>query len=47
MERAQQMIVGAIRLAGNVLLWEHGDLTLRIESSLSKELALAVAESVG
>jgi hypothetical protein len=41
------VIPDSLRLAGNVLLWEHGDLTLRIESSLSKELALAVAESVG
>jgi len=36
-----------IRLAGNVLLWEQGELTLRIESALSKEEAIRIAESVG
>ena len=34
------------RLAGDVLLWEHGGLTLRLESALSLEDALAIAESV-
>ena len=34
------------RLAGNVLLWEKGDLTLRLEGNLSKEAALRIAESV-
>ena len=34
------------RLAGNVLLWEHGGVTLRLESALSLEAALAIAESV-
>jgi hypothetical protein len=34
------------RLAGNVLIWEHGDLTLRLESALSLEEALAIAESM-
>lgn len=35
------------RLAGNVLLWEVGDLTLRIEADIGKEEALRIAESVG
>jgi hypothetical protein len=35
------------RLAGNVLLWEHGDVTLRLESALSLEEALGIARSVG
>jgi hypothetical protein len=35
-----------IRLAGNVLLWERGELTLRIESGLTKEGAVRVAASV-
>jgi hypothetical protein len=35
-----------IRLAGNVLLWEQGELTLRIEGALGKELALRIASSV-
>jgi hypothetical protein len=34
------------RLAGNVLLWEDDGITLRIESALSREAALAVAESM-
>ena len=35
-----------IRLAGNVLLWEHGKLTLRIESALSKAQAVALAGTI-
>src|SRR5437660_773596 len=34
------------RLAGNTLLWEQGGLTLRIESALSREQALAIARTV-
>jgi hypothetical protein len=34
------------RLAGNVLLWEEDGVTLRLESALSLEDALAIAESV-
>lgn len=34
------------RLAGNVLLWEEDGITLRIESALSREEALAIAESM-
>jgi hypothetical protein len=33
------------RLAGNVLLWQRGDLTLRIESSLTKAEVLRIARS--
>jgi hypothetical protein len=36
----------APRLSGNVLLWEKGDLALRLEANLSKKQALRVAESV-
>ena len=39
-------ISNTLRLAGNVLLWQRGDVTLRIESSLSLEQALAIARSV-
>ena|SRR5438067_4898859 len=35
------------RLAGNVLLWEHGPLTLRLEGRLTKEQALRLARSIG
>jgi hypothetical protein len=34
------------RLAGNVLLWEQNGMTLRLESALTLEDALAIAESV-
>ena len=34
------------RLAGDVLLWEQDGLTLRLESTLSRDEALAIAESV-
>jgi len=35
-----------VRLAGNVLLWESGGVTYRIESTLSMRGALAIAESL-
>lgn len=35
-----------LRLAGSVLLWEQGDVTLRIESALPKAEALRIAASV-
>jgi hypothetical protein len=34
------------RLAGNTLIWEHGPLTLRLESGLSKTQAIRIAESL-
>jgi hypothetical protein len=34
------------RLAGNTLVWQRGDLTLRLEGELSKEEAIRVAESM-
>jgi hypothetical protein len=36
----------SVRLAGNVLLWEQGDVTLRIEADITKEQALAIAATV-
>ncbi len=35
-----------VRLAGNVLLWEQGELTLRLEAAISKAEALRIATSV-
>lgn len=35
-----------IRLAGNTLLWQHGDLILRLESGLSRDDAIRAAETV-
>ena len=34
------------RLAGNALVWQHGDLTLRLEGQLSKQQALRIAASL-
>lgn len=36
-----------VRLAGNVLVWAHGSVTLRIEGPLSEAEALRIARSVG
>jgi hypothetical protein len=35
------------RLAGNVLLWQHGNVTFRIEADIGKAQALRIAESAG
>jgi hypothetical protein len=35
-----------VRLAGNVLLWQRGSVTLRIEANITMAEALAIAESV-
>lgn len=35
-----------IRLAGNTLVWQHGEMILRIESSLDRETVLRVASSL-
>lgn len=39
------LIEQTVRLAGNVLLWELGDLTLRIEGDITREQAIRIAES--
>ena len=36
-----------VRLVGNVLLWERGTRTLRLEADITKEKALQIAASVG
>lgn len=41
-----QVISDSVRLAGDVLLWQRGDITLRIESGLSMAQALLVAQGV-
>jgi hypothetical protein len=41
-----QPIADSLRLAGNVLLWERGPVTLRMEADISEQEALAIAESV-
>jgi hypothetical protein len=45
-DRAGRTTDETIRLAGNVLLWEQGALTVRLEAALSKDEALRVAQSV-
>lgn len=35
-----------LRLAGNTLLWEQGNVTLRIESALTKDQVLRIAQSM-
>ncbi len=34
------------RLAGNALVWRHGDRTLRLEADITKSRALAIARSI-
>jgi hypothetical protein len=35
-----------VRLVGDVLVWQRGNLTLRLEGASSKNAALAIAESM-
>jgi hypothetical protein len=35
------------RLAGNTLIWQRGDLTLRLEGDIPKDEAIRIAESMG
>ena len=41
-----QVQTESTRLAANVLLWEHGPLTLRLESALPRDAAVSLATSV-
>jgi hypothetical protein len=45
-DRDETMQTEPVRLAGNVLLWERGSLTLRLEGDFSKAEALRIAKSV-
>jgi hypothetical protein len=36
-----------LRVTGNVLVWQRGDLTLRLETALGLPSALEVARSIG
>jgi hypothetical protein len=40
-----EVVPDTVRLAGNVLLWEHGSVTLRLEADISKAEALRIARS--
>jgi hypothetical protein len=46
LDRDGEMQSEQVRLAGNVLLWERGTRTLRLEADVSKEEALEIAASV-
>jgi hypothetical protein len=41
------VVEDTVRLAGNVLLWERGDVTLRLEGDFGREEALEIARSIG
>jgi hypothetical protein len=46
LDRHGDMESEQVRLAGNVLLWERGTRTLRLEADISKEEAVRIAASV-
>jgi hypothetical protein len=46
-DRNGDLVPDTIRLAGNVLLWERGELTLRIEGDITMDRARQIAASVG
>jgi hypothetical protein len=46
LDREGEMQSEQVRLVGNVLLWERGTRTLRLEADISKEEALRIAASV-
>jgi hypothetical protein len=45
LDRTGEIRTDSVRTAGNVLLWHHGDLLIRIEGARSKAQALAIARS--
>jgi hypothetical protein len=45
-DRFGQPFPETLRLAGNTLVWQDGDLTLRLEGRFGKQRALAIARSV-
>jgi len=45
-DRNGQMVADELRLAGNVLVWEQGSLTIRIESTLSQREAIQLAATI-
>jgi len=46
LDRNGNEVPESARLAGSTLIWERGDLTLRLEGQVSKEQALRIAESM-
>jgi hypothetical protein len=47
LDRQGEMRTEQVRLAGSVLLWERGPLTLRLEADVSRDEAIRIAQSVG
>jgi hypothetical protein len=45
-DEAGEVVEDTVRLAGNVLLWERGGVTYRLEADVSREEAIAIATSV-
>lgn len=43
---AGDILVDSVRLSGNVLVWEQGELLLRIEADIPKDRALRIASSM-
>jgi len=39
-------LTDSVRLAGNVLLWQEGSITLRLEGEITESHALAIAASM-
>jgi hypothetical protein len=45
--RGGDFVIDSLRLSDKVLLWERGDVTLRLESSLDKDASVRIARSAG
>jgi hypothetical protein len=44
-DRHGNLMIDALRLSDNVLLWERGEVTLRLESALGRDDSLRIARS--
>jgi hypothetical protein len=45
LDASGQLVPQTLRIADRVLLWEDGDVTVRLESALDRDAAIALAES--
>jgi hypothetical protein len=45
-DRRGEIVVDRVRLSQNVLLWEQGDVTFRLEGAFDRDTALRIARSV-
>ncbi len=46
LDQHRALLRDTIRLAGNVLLWQHGAVTVRLEGHLSEQRAISIAQSM-